>query len=165
MNLNKRLFRPLISFGLALTIALTGAIAALPAHASAATVTASSASSVISYGERFLGTPYLYGAPQGQTRVFDCSLFTQTVFKHFGINLPRSSRQQVQVGTYVPRSQLRVGDLVFFSAQKNGRITHVGIYAGNGKMLNATRSSGVTFSKINSGYWSTRYVTAKRVIH
>lgn len=166
MTFNKRFFRPLISFGLALTIAFTGAVTALPAHASAATVTASTTGRIISYGENFLGTPYRYGAPQGQTSVLDCSLFTKTVYKHFGIYLPRSSRQQAQVGTYVPRSQLRKGDLVFFSTRSsNGRIAHVGIYAGNGKILHTYGGPGVTYSSLNSKWWSSHYITARRVIH
>ena len=61
-----------------------------------------------------LGVRYKFGALKGRTNSFDCSSFTQYVFGKYGINLPRSSKQQSQVGTYVARDQLQPGDLVFF---------------------------------------------------
>lgn len=106
-----------------------------------------------------IGKPYVYGA--NGPSAFDCSSFTQTSFKRAGISLPRTSRQQATVGTTVSKGQLMPGDLVFFNTSGSG-ISHVGIYVGNGNMINA-ESSGVKVSNINSGYWNARYVTAKRV--
>jgi len=107
-----------------------------------------------------MGTPYRFGSTSGNVRTFDCSSFTQTVFKQAGINLPRSSSEQSHVGRFVPRSQLQPGDLVFFYSP----IHHVGIYIGNGKVLHTYGSPGVTISDMNSGWWSRHYATARRVL-
>jgi len=90
-----------------------------------------SASALIAYASNFIGVPYLWGGttPAG----FDCSGFSQYVFAHFGINLPRVADGQQQVGTYVDRADLQPGDLVFFGNPAH----HVGIYVGNGNMINA----------------------------
>ncbi|MEI7024603.1 C40 family peptidase [Paenibacillus sp. y28] len=122
--------------------------------------TMSKASNIISYGKRFLGVRYQFGAKTGSTSSFDCSSFTQYVYKQYGINLPRSSKAQSKVGKYVSRSNLKPGDLVFFYSP----IHHVGIYIGNGKMLNTYGSPGVTISNINSSFWSKHYTTARRVL-
>lgn len=127
---------------------------------------ASLADRIIQTGEKYLGTPYRYGAPSGQTQYFDCSLFVQTVFKENGIYLPRSSREQANVGTYVPRDQLQKGDLVFFTAgRSDGQIGHVGIYAGNNEILHTYGPGGVRFDSLSTPWLAKTYVTARRVIH
>nr|WP_233567909.1 C40 family peptidase [Cohnella faecalis] len=128
-----------------------------PSHAAAAT--ASQASGIIQTGKQYLGVPYKFGAKTGNTSRFDCSSFTQYVFARNGIHLPRSSKQQSKVGTYVPRNQLRPGDLVFFYSP----IHHVAIYLGNGKLLHTFGKPGVTITDLNSGWWSSHYTTARRV--
>lgn len=111
------------------------------------------------------GDSYKYGAPSGQTRYFDCSLFVQTVFKENGIKLPRSSREQARMGTYVPRGQLQKGDLVFFTAgRSDGQIGHVGIYAGNNKILHTYGPGGVRYDSMSTPWLDKTYVTARRVI-
>ena len=70
---------------------------------------------------------------------FDCSGFTQYVFAHFGVNLPRVSEDQQNVGTLVSRDNLQPGDLVFFGTPAH----HVGIYVGNGNMINAPHTGAV----------------------
>ncbi|WP_302104539.1 C40 family peptidase [Polycladomyces zharkentensis] len=126
---------------------------------------ASLADRIIQTGEKYLGTPYKYGAPSGQKRYFDCSLFVQTVFKENGINLPRSSREQARVGTFVPRGQLQKGDLVFFKAgRSDGQIGHVGIYAGNNKILHTYGPGGVRYDSMSTPWLDKTYVTARRVI-
>ncbi|NOV03856.1 C40 family peptidase [Paenibacillus planticolens] len=127
----------------------------------ASTAVSGKANSIISTGEQYLGVKYSFGSQKGRTNTFDCSSFTQYVYGKNGINLPRSSKQQSQVGTYVPRSQLQPGDLVFFYSP----IHHVGIYIGNGKILHTYGSPGVTISDMNSGWWSRNYKTARRVIN
>lgn len=131
-------------------------ILANPTHAAAATT----AQSIISTGERYLGTPYRFGAHTGNTGTFDCSSFVKYVYEQNGISLPRSSRQQSQVGTYVPRDQLMPGDLVFFYSP----IHHVAIYIGNGKILHTYGAPGVTISDMSHGWWSSHYTTARRVL-
>jgi hypothetical protein len=94
---------------------------------------------------------------------FDCSGFTGYVFDQLGVELPRSSKGQAQVGTKVAKKDLRKGDLLFFNT--NGKnISHVGIYIGNGKMAHSSSSRGTTISNINDSYFGKRYVTARRVL-
>ena len=126
--------------------------------------TTSKASRVIGIGDNYLGVRYKFGAPSGVSYVFDCSSFTQYVFRKVGIRLPRSSRQQSHSGYYVSRKNLKKGDLIFFSTSgSHGRVGHVAIYAGNNRMLHTYGAGGVKFSRINA-YWSKHYITARRVI-
>ncbi len=123
------------------------------------------ADQIIKTGEKYLGTPYQFGAPSGQTRTFDCSSFVQYVFKKNGISLPRNSRQQSTVGTSVSKSNLQKGDLMFFkTAHSGGRIAHVGIYAGNNKILHTWGPGGVRYDSLNAGWLKQGFVGAKRVI-
>ncbi|CDF59415.1 C40 family peptidase [Thermobrachium celere] len=96
-----------------------------------------SSDDVIEYAMRFLGTPYVWGGttPSG----FDCSGFVKYVYSHFGINLPRTSREQATVGQAVSLSEAQPGDLVFFHSP----ISHVGIYVGNGMYIHAPRTGDV----------------------
>ena len=87
---------------------------------------------VVSMAMDYLGVPYVWGG--SSPRGFDCSGLVQYVFAKVGVSLPHSSRMQFSYGRPVSRSQLRVGDLVFFFSP----IQHVGIYIGNGRMVNAT---------------------------
>jgi cell wall-associated NlpC family hydrolase len=178
-NPQKTWYKKLVVTALSVSIGLSALAAATPAKAEAATATSTEAanataltasatskgSSVISIGKRYLGTPYKFGATSGQTRNFDCSSFTQYVFKKVGVNLPRTSQQQARVGSYVSRSNLRAGDLVFFSIPgKPGVIHHVAIYMGNNKLLQTYGAGGVRITDIHSGTWSSRYMTARRVL-
>lgn len=130
--------------------------------AEAATSRTALADKIVATGLKFLGTPYYFGARSGDTSRFDCSSFTQYVYYVNGINLPRTSRQQAQLGTRISSSQLQKGDLVFFSTNRNGRIDHVAIYMGNNQLLHALPKPGVTVTKVNS-YWKSTYVGARRV--
>lgn len=112
----------------------------------------------------YLGTPYVFGAKYGQTDTFDCSSFVKTVFAQNGITLPRVSRDQALKGTYVSRSNLEVGDLLFFTTKDSGgKIGHVGIYVGDGMMIHTYGEGGVKYSKMSTGWWDDHYVTARRL--
>ena len=116
--------------------------------------------SVIEYAKQFIGTPYVYGGttPSG----FDCSGFVQYVYRHFGVNLSRTTYTQVKEGTYVPRSELQTGDLVFFGS--SGNVSHVGIYVGDGQFIHSPRTGrSICIESLNSGYYNNKYYTARRV--
>jgi cell wall-associated NlpC family hydrolase len=117
---------------------------------------------IINSGKKYLGTPYQFGAPASTTNIFDCSSFVQRVFKENGVKLPRNSRQQSTQGVSVTTPQK--GDLMFFKTDKKtpDRITHVGIYMGNGEILHSIPKGGVQISKY-SGYWKQTHVLTKRV--
>ena len=97
---------------------------------------------------------------------FDCSGFVQYVFREHGVVLPRTSRQQAQVGQAISRSlsALEVGDLLFF-ATNGSRINHVAIYAGNNQILHSSSSNGgVAYDNLstNRGQWFVNHHVATR---
>ncbi|MHA6483007.1 C40 family peptidase [Paenibacillus sp. strain BS8-2] len=134
---------------------------------------------MIATGMKYLGTPYEYGSNRNTTTTFDCSDFTKHIFKvALGVTLPADSRQQ---GTYVKNkgnavtsiSQLKRGDLMFFMSYKGSskssysgvdkssqRITHVGIYLGDGKVLHtySNESGGVRTNDIMGTAWEYRFL-------
>ena len=116
---------------------------------------------LIAFAEQFLGTPYVWGGTTPSPG-FDCSGFVQYVYKHFGINLNRTSEMQYNEGTPVAYSNLKPGDLLFFHTYTSGA-SHVGIYIGNGVMIDSS-SYGVAYDDITYSYWSSRYLGARRVI-
>lgn len=130
-----------------------------------ASVAASSGkgSQIAQYALQYVGCPYVYGgsSPSG----FDCSGFTTYVMKHFGSSINRTASSQMDNGTSVSKSQLQPGDLVFFnSGNSSKRATHVGIYTGNGQFVHAsTSTTGVIISDLNSSYYSSTYVGARRL--
>lgn len=113
----------------------------------------------------FIGTPYVWGGSSLQNGGFDCSGFTQYVFKQVGYNLNRVSRDQAAQGTYVSRYELQPGDLVFYSLSGDGSISHVGIYIGNGQMIHSPKTGDtVKITDITTSYWESHYITARRII-
>ncbi len=125
------------------------------------------AGAVLRTAERQLGAPYRWGGttPSG----FDCSGFVQYVFGRHGVELPRTSRQQVRIGRAVAMkpAALRAGDLMFFAGDGR-RIDHVAIYAGANRILHATSSGGaVRYDDLSSsrGRWFLeRHVGSRRVL-
>ncbi|MFZ3100615.1 MAG: NlpC/P60 family protein [Desulfitobacteriaceae bacterium] len=117
--------------------------------------------SILNYAAQFIGTPYVWGGTSPSPG-FDCSGFTQYVFNHAGIRIDRISQDQFQDGTAVSIDNLQPGDLVFFHTYGLGA-THVGIYVGNGVMINSA-SGGVGYDDLNDGYWGSRYVGARRIV-
>jgi len=113
----------------------------------------------------FLGTPYVWGAT-GPTK-FDCSGFTQWVFRDAGINIPRISREQAKVGKYVRYENLQRGDMVFFDTKKHrtGKVCHVGIYLGNGDFIHASSSGKkvVIFNFNDKKFYKKRFLWGRRV--
>lgn len=120
---------------------------------------------VAAYAKQFIGTPYVWGGTNLNKGV-DCSGFVYAVMKNFGVSLNRSSYTMVNDGIEVSKSNLVAGDLVFFNSGGNSRISHVGIYLGDGTYIHSTDGAayGVTITSMNSGYSANTYVTARRVL-
>ena len=122
------------------------------------------ADKVVALAEKQIGKPYVWGAEGPDS--FDCSGLVYYVYKEaVGINLPRVSRDQYNVGTYISKENLKPGDLVFSSTNDAGTITHVGIYVGDNKMIHSP-NSGKNVEKVDlsNNYWKNCYVGAKRVL-
>ncbi len=106
------------------------------------------ASQVVAYAKQFVGTPYVAGG-EDLVKGADCSGFVQSVYKHFGISLPRSSYQQSKVGQEVSVNDLQPGDLLFFKTDDYAPVTHVAMYIGDGKIVHASSvKTGVIISKL-----------------
>ena len=111
-----------------------------------------------------MGHRYVWGAENDGC--YDCSGLTYYTYGSMGIEIPRVAREQYRVGTPIPRDQLKKGDLVFFDTSKyrSGKVTHVGIYLGNGKFQHASSSKKrVVVSSLNSPYYRSRYLGARRM--
>jgi len=120
------------------------------------------AEDVVDLAASLIGRPYVWGA-EGP-RSFDCSGLTQYVFQEFGIQLPRRAISQSRVGNHVGH-RLERGDLLFFADDsRHALITHVGIYEGRGRMIEASKRYGrVRRSDLNDPYWAARLMFGRRL--
>ncbi len=109
----------------------------------------------------YMGVPYVWGGttPRG----FDCSGFTQYVFKQLGVTLNRTAAQQLKNGVSV--TNLQTGDLVFFEKTyaTSAAASHVGIYIGNNQFIHAA-AGGVKVTSLDHEYYAPRYIGARRVV-
>jgi len=102
---------------------------------------------LISYGKRFIGTPYVLGG-NSLTNGIDCSGFVKQDYSKFGYNLPRTSYEQSFVGIEVSLDEIQIGDIISYGY--NGKVTHSAIYIGNNKIVHASTSEyGVRISGMN----------------
>ncbi|WP_169745673.1 NlpC/P60 family protein [Sulfurovum lithotrophicum] len=112
------------------------------------------------------GSPYVW-AEEGPNQ-FDCSGYTYYMYGSMGINLPRTAREQAKVGKYIKPSELKYGDLIFFDTTKrrNGKITHVGMYLGDGWFTHAsTTKNEVVYSNLRtSPYYKKRLRICRRYL-
>ncbi len=109
----------------------------------------------------FLGIRYRFGG--SSARGIDCSGFVQQVFREMEISLPRTAREQFEIGNEVAPGDLQKGDLVFFRTYAHYP-SHVGIYLGNSKMIHASsRDRRVVISTMNTPYYRSRFIGAKRI--
>lgn len=106
---------------------------------------------------RFLDVPYRWGGEDKSG--FDCSGLTMVSYRLNGLNLPRNSRAQFDAGRPVAQHSLQQGDLVFFATQGGRRVTHVGIYVGDGRFIHAPRAGQkVRVASLSSTYFKETYV-------
>ena len=123
---------------------------------------AAAAQTAVSAAKAQLGVKYVYAGASSSG--CDCSGLTMYAWGKAGVTLPHSAAQQATKGTYVSRSSLQPGDLVFFDTSGNGTVAHVGIYEGNGMFIHAASGAGkVMESSLSNSYWNSVYVTARRV--
>lgn len=110
----------------------------------------------------WLGTPYRFG---GNTEhAIDCSGWTQRIFMDVaGILLPRTAREQVNIGQKVNRKSLEFGDLVFFHTYSRKFASHVGIYLGDNLFAHASSRFGVTVSSLESQFYKNRFIGGRRL--
>lgn len=133
-----------------------------PLASSPQPVSGSRIQNLLQHALALLGTPYRWGGTG--TDGFDCSGLVGYVFRSaLGIELPRVSSEMASSGQLVSdRASLSPGDLVFFGHR--GRVSHVGIYVGQGRFLHAPRTGrDVTVSSLNNGYWGDKFLEARRV--
>lgn len=103
---------------------------------------------IVNFACQFVGNRYVWGGTS-LTHGCDCSGFTQSVLKNFGISIPRVSRDQARTGSKVTSANMRPGDLIFY-ANRSGTINHVGMYIGNGQVVNAASTrSGIRIYRWN----------------
>jgi hypothetical protein len=116
---------------------------------------------IVRTAEQYIGVPYRWGGESAQTG-FDCSGLTMVVYRINGLDLPRSSRQQWNVGKSINLRQLQKGDLVFFATAGGTRVSHVGIYVGQNLFLHAPgKNRGIQTSSMASKYYRRHYVGAR----
>jgi cell wall-associated NlpC family hydrolase len=139
----------------------TTARAVVPASIAASAVANNWGDRLVSSAMKYLGTPYRHGGttPSG----FDCSGFVYYLYGEvFGQRIPRMPADMAREGMQVGRNDLRRGDLVFFGYR--GTFTHVGIYAGDGQFVHATRPGlPLTVTPLDSDYYRQRYLMAVRL--
>ncbi|MCO7516373.1 NlpC/P60 family protein [Pseudomonas guariconensis] len=125
------------------------------------------ADSILERGMSLIGTRYRFGGTSEKSG-FDCSGFIGYLFREeAGLNLPRSTREMINVDApKVARNKLKPGDLLFFSTNGRGRVSHAGIYLGDNQFIHSSsrRSGGVRIDNLGDRYWSKTFLEAKRAL-
>ena len=121
---------------------------------------------VVALARQYLGWPYVLGGASPATS-FDCSGLVQWVYGQLGVSVPRTAQQQYDATARIADSDLQPGDLVFFArtyADPNDWVTHVGIYVGEGMMINAPQEGDVVREmSLSASFWAEHYAGAGRV--
>ena len=113
---------------------------------------------LVKTAQSFVDVPYLWGGSSFDAG-FDCSGLAMTVYQYNGLNLPRSSKEQYDVGTPVELDGLMKGDLVFFATADKDKISHVGIYTGEGRFIHAPGGGKkVRVDSMSKSYYKKRYI-------
>jgi len=119
---------------------------------------------IVKAARNFLGVPYLWGGTSPEAG-FDCSGLTMTVYQLSGIDLPRTSGEQFGTGEDVGKDELLKGDLVFFAAGKVGKVSHVGVYIGEGRFIHAPgKGKKIRIDSLSNAYYQKRYLGGRTYI-
>lgn len=142
----------------------------VPEHPDTGTVSTLPAEKVLKLQQRLVtmalaqrGVPYVWGGttPRG----FDCSGFTQYVYNRCGLALSRVCEGQLSGGLIVAKEELQPGDLILFQGTAGVKgVSHVGMYVGDGKLIHAGSSRGVTVVELSNSYFTRHYMCARRVL-
>ncbi len=120
---------------------------------------------LVKVAKSFMGAPYKYGGTT--VKGLDCSAYVKKIYEIFDIQLPRSAREQFQVGSKIRREELAVGDLVFFKTKRYVKYpTHVGIYIGDGNFIHSSSGHGrigVKIDALSSDYYTNAFTGATRI--
>lgn len=122
---------------------------------------------VLFHAISLMGTPYKWGGNTPEEG-FDCSGLIRYVFdESAGVRLPRTTAQMISApAPSVSRNRLQSGDVVFFATNGGRRVSHAGIYVGEGRFIHApSAGSNVRIDKLENPYWSRAYISAKRFLH
>jgi hypothetical protein len=116
---------------------------------------------IVLTAKSFIGVPYRFGGETVEGG-FDCSGFTMASYRLNGLNLPRNSRQQWAAGKPTDRNDALEADLVFFDTMGKGRVSHVGLYIGNGKFIHAPKTGKtIRIESMSNSYFKKRYLGTK----
>lgn len=119
--------------------------------------------SIAEKAAQYTGIPYVWGGNSLSSGV-DCSGLTQQIYRMFGIELPRTTYEQIKVGSQVKMNELQAGDLVFFDTNTAvGGADHVGIYLGGGRMIHTPRpGKNSEIVDMTKGYYGDRFMGGRR---
>jgi cell wall-associated NlpC family hydrolase len=119
---------------------------------------------IVRTAEDFIGIPYRWGGDTPDEG-FDCSGLAMAVYQMNGLNLPRSTRDQFDSGRPTSRGNLRRGDLVFFKISRGRKVSHVGIYRGDGRFIHAPgKGKTIRVDSFSNSYFKKRYAGGRSYI-
>ena len=119
---------------------------------------------MVKTAQDFIGVRYLWGGASSD-KGFDCSGLTMTVYQLNGLNLPRQSIKQFEVGSPVSSSELQKGDLVFFALKGRNRVSHVGVYIGDGQFIHASsRGKKIRIDSLSAAYIVNKYMGGRNYL-
>lgn len=117
--------------------------------------------SLFQFIEDWWDTRYRFGGTS--KKGIDCSALTGLLMKYvYAIKLPRTARQQYAASSKISKNEMAEGDMVFFNTR--GRVSHVGVYLGDGYFVHSSTTSGVTINNLDEGYYNSRFIGARRVL-
>ncbi len=119
---------------------------------------------LVDEANNWLGCPYRYGGNDRDG--IDCSGLVKRIYHNvFNYVLPRTTNDQFAAGTFVRKTWIKAGDLLFFKNVRGPGVDHVGIYLGSGEFVHASTGNGVIISRLDEPYYQRRYAGARRYVN